>query len=214
MSFASTLKQRIETKYRERRDNLGWRLLYSPERVLDGAHAAFIGQNPGGSSHREDHAEFAMPTGSAYATEKWRGATEPGNSPLQQQVLSVFSWIGVEPEAVLAGNLVPFRAPSWDLLKGQDDALKFGVEIWRDILAHAKPKIVIAMGQESQKAIRHILNVKDIETVPMNWGNIVGIRGRFPEGIFIGLPHLSRFQIMKRIKSREGVERLLGPCHS
>lgn len=102
---------------------LGWRLLYSPRRVLEGARVAFIGLNPGGSTIDPEHGVFSCERGSAYRreVENW-GAS----SQLQDQVLELFRRLNVSPEDVLAGNLVPFRSPSEAALKDAPGAIAFG----------------------------------------------------------------------------------------
>lgn len=123
--YCAALKLRISTAYMESKKSCGWRLLASPSSVLEGADVAFIGLNPGGSSQPDDHAEFAMKQGSAYVVETW-GGCQPGTGPLQQQVRALFTGLSVKPESVLAGNLVPFRSPSWKSLQRKDFSLKFG----------------------------------------------------------------------------------------
>jgi hypothetical protein len=190
----------VEDKYQ-----LGWRLLYSPENVLEAANVAFIGLNPGGDHRPPDHAEFAMDRGSAYALERW-----PGPSKLQPQVLALFRKIGEAPEAVLAGNLVPFRSPSWGSLPNRERALAFGKEIWRDIFANVAPRLVICMGTEVAAALAEILDVRRTEHVSVGWGNVSGEWGKYAGGRFVRIPHLSRFTIMTRPESRAGLTRLLG----
>ena len=75
MKFAASLKSRIEGRYHALGFTLGWRLLYSPEDVLENARIAFIGVNPGGDYAPPDHAEFAVPSGSAYDMERCGGAS-------------------------------------------------------------------------------------------------------------------------------------------
>ena len=72
-AFAESLRQEIEREYKSRGDNLGWRLLYSPELVVESARIAFLGMNPGGAYKPTGHPEFAMPRGSAYILESWGG---------------------------------------------------------------------------------------------------------------------------------------------
>src|SRR5689334_17729326 len=134
--FAAGLRERIERQYSSDGYTLGWRLLYSPESVLEGAKVAFVGLNPGGSTRPTDHAEFATDHGSAYAVENW--GAPPGTSKLRRQVLLLFEKLGERPEAVLAGNLVPFRSPSWGALPHAESALAFGKMLWRDILAEVQ----------------------------------------------------------------------------
>lgn len=205
--FAAQLKDRIERQYTVGGYSLGWRLLYSPAAVLDGARVAFVGLNPGGRSRPNDHAEFAMSQGSAYELESWDAP--PGKSKLQRQVLSLFEKIGERPESVLAGNLVPFRSPSWNEFPDRRRALAFGKDIWQDILARACPTLVICMGNDVFAALSHILRVGETENVSVGWGNITGERGEFTTGKLVRLPHLSRFGVVTRAESQPGLMDLL-----
>jgi hypothetical protein len=206
--FSADLKERIERQYSAGGYCIGWRLLYSPEAVLEGAKVAFIGLNPGGSCRPPDHAEFAMESGSAYTAEHWTGGP-PGESKLQRQVLALFERIGEQPEAVLAGNLVPFRSPTWKSLPDRERALAFGKGLWRDILAKVNPQLVIGMGHQTVTALRDILGVTIAERIPVGWGSVCGERGSYAGGTLVGIPHLSRFPIITRSESQPGLGRLL-----
>lgn len=203
---ADALRRRIQAAYAKGSHHLGWRLLYSPAAVLEGAKVAFMDLNPGGDEKPVDHAEFCMETGSAYADECW--GRPPGQGPLQRQVLGLFEMVGAAPDAVLAGNLVPFRSPSWDTLRNRDAALAFGMEIWRDILAHARPRLVIGMGGVTNRALMAMLGVTAVRTVPVGWGNVTAVAGTFGQGRFVGLPHLSRFRIVGRTESTVALRQL------
>lgn len=201
------LVERIERAYNASGNHLGWRLLASPAYVLERADVAFLGLNPGGRIRSPNHAEFAMSSGSAYVNEQW--ADHPaGCSPLQRQVRALFKGLAVEPESVLAGNLVPFRSPDWASLENKKEAIEFGSELWRELLAHARPKLVIGMGREVTKALSALLDTWNEERVPVGWGATTGIRADFPSGTLIGLPHLSRFGIMLRPESQQGLRKL------
>lgn len=202
-TFADTLKRKIEREYRARGYTLGWRLLLSPEAVLDGARVALISLNPGGDRKPPDHAEFAMPHGSAYERETWRSRN------LQRQIRSLFTRLGEPAEKVLAGYLVPFRSPSWQSLRDKESALHFGRDLWRDILMQSKPNVAIAIGRETIGAVKSVLAVRDVVRIPVKWGELAGERGTFPGGDFVGLPHLSRFQIIDRPESEQALKKLL-----
>lgn len=201
--FARTLQDEIARAYRASGNSLGWRFLYSPVHVLDGARVAFIGLNPGGSTKDPDHGEFAMESGSAYQDERW-----PSSSRLQKQVLELFRRLDVAPEDVLAGNLVPFRSPDWDSLVGREEALSFGLHLCERVLRRAAPPLVITMGRETNDAISRLIRVQDIAQYPINWGRYTASRGQFQDGNWIGLPHLSRFTIMDREASKEALNAL------
>lgn len=184
---------------------LGWRLLYSPRRVLSGSRVAFLGFNPGGSTINPDHGVFSSERGSAYRkdVENWGSSAR-----LQEQVIEVFKRLDVSPEAVLAGNLVPFRSPSEDSLKGANQAITFGRSLWKEILLATRPSVVITMGGAANREISHLLNVSGIETHYVGWGNYTASRGQTPYGTWIGLPHLSRFAIMKREASQPALNEI------
>ena len=89
------------------------------------------------------------------------------------------------------------------------DALAFGKALWTDILRHAQPQMVVAMGGVTIAALAEVLKVRDLENVPVGWGNVTGKRGHHTAGPFVGLPHLSRFAIIGRPESEPGLQRLL-----
>lgn len=184
---------------------LGWRLLYSPRSVLEGARVAFIGLNPGGSTIDPDHGMFSSEPGSAYRrdVENW-GAS----SQLQDQVLELFRRLNVPPEEVLAGNLVPFRSSSEATLEDAPGAIAFGKTLWAEILKTARPSLVASMGGTANREVAQLLGVDDINSYPVGWGAYTASRGRFPDGTWIGLPHLSRFAIMKRAPSQAALAEL------
>lgn len=206
--LATDLRNRIEIQYKIGGYSLGWKFLYGPEATLDTAQVAFIGLNPGGDFCPTEHADFSNERGSAYAVESWDGAA-PRKSNLQRQVLTLFDKIGERPEAVLAGNLVPFRSPSWGALQDKQNALRFGKGLWTSILAEVKPRLVICMAGDAHSALQDILAVRETERVPVGWGSICGERSSFAGGSLVRVPHLSRFKIMSRTESQMGLRKLL-----
>ena len=209
--FADGLKARIECRYRDGAYKLGWRLLYSPAIVLESARLAFVGLNPGGRARPNGHAEFAMPSGSAYAVESWKGKP-PGTAPLQRQVLSLFEMLGETPENVLAGNLVPFRSPGWSDLPGdRKAAVEFGQHLWRDIICRARPALVVTYGDKPFVALHEILRASEPEKCGLDWGRYSARRCVFPGGRLVGLPHLSRFPVVTT--RRDKVLELFGPVN-
>ena len=201
--IVTQIENNIEQAYRKSGNALGWRFLYSPRSVLEKATVAFIGLNPGGSSENPDHGDFDMISGSAYALEDWGKS-----SKLQVQVLTLFERLNVSPDEVLAGNLVPFRSKSWDELEGKAEALRFGKSLWSQILDHARPRIIVSMGQVTNEAVCQILRVQNSHSMPIGWGHCKGHRGEHGGGIWVGLPHLSRFTIMNRAASQQPLDEL------
>jgi len=207
-AYCAGLRARIEEAYFNSENDLGWRLLASPAAVLDDAEIAFIGLNPGGNAQPSDHPDLSTRCESAYVAEWWGASPAPGQSPLQRQVRALFRKLQVEPERVLAGNLVPFRSPSWDRLKNREDALRFGEHLWSGILARARPRLVIGMGSTTYASLSRVLRATDARSVRVDWGNVRGMRANFHGGALIGLPHLSRFGIVTRTRSEPALREL------
>lgn len=202
----AVIQRHYESRLRRYPDTaLGWRLLYSPRRVLSGARVALLGMNPGGRSVNPAHGEFSSEAGSAYrkSVEDWGS-----NSTLQNQVIALFQRLRVSPEDVLAGNLVPFRSPSEKTLLEASDAIAFGKTIWGEIFAKVRPELVITMGHTTNREISRLLGVRSSRVYPTGWGNYTASRGDFPAGTWIGLPHLSRFGIMTRDASQRELDEL------
>ncbi|WP_346896223.1 uracil-DNA glycosylase family protein [uncultured Roseibium sp.] len=186
--------------------DLGWRLLYSPARVLSGARIAFVGLNPGGASVDPTHGVFSSEKGSAYCkdVEDWKTS-----SGLQDQVLALFNLLDVQPDDVLAGNLIPFRSRDEASLPGEKEAFVFGRNLWKQIFRMARPSVVVTMGQTANREVSQLLGVVSAQRYEVGWGRCCASRGQFDGGgTWIGLPHLSRFKIMKRKASRAALDAL------
>ena len=98
---------------------------------------------------------------------------------------------------VLAGNLVPFRSPSWANLENPDCSLRFGESLWTTILNRARPSLVVGMGREVQAPLSRILGATGSPSkVQVGWGNISATKSAIPGGSLVVLPHLSRFGIV------------------
>lgn len=106
----SAIKKLIEAEYHRRGDGMGWRLLYCPWDLADGAEAAFIGLNPGGDENNAGHGEIDT-AGSAYKFEDWstkRREFSPGCAPLQLQVRTLFDGLGVDLDGFWRATSCPF----------------------------------------------------------------------------------------------------------
>ena len=185
-------------------------MLYSPKQVLNGADIAFLGVHPGGSEAEPDRDGLAHPYGSAYACESWDFKI-PGMHPLQRQVLALFQGLNVVPENVLAGNLIPFRAPSEKQLPDRQSAQKFGQSIWGEIFALAKPRLVIGTGSNVLRdPLFAMLNARQPIRVAVGWGDYEALMASYPGGKLVILPSLSRFKIVTRPESQKALTALFG----
>lgn len=199
------LLREIDTACRTGRYKLGWRLLASPWSTTQEAEVAFVGLNPGGKDATLGHGTLCMDAGSAYLTESWAG-WEAGKSPLQKQVLSVFDRLGVQPDTVLAGNLIPFRSPNAASLAGTPAAIEFGERLWQRLLKSARPGLVVTMGAIPALSMRKIGRVETMTRHLVGWGNVTASRGEGSDFRLICLPHLSRYRIMDRPQSRDALD--------
>ena len=207
--YCESLYQRIHAAYKCSGNNDGWGIFASPKKTLNEARIAFLGLNPGGEGFPESsrHHHFARRSGSAFVDDDW--GCEPGEHPLQKQVRKLFKKIEVKPEDVLAGNFVPFRSPRWKYLKEKKFALRFGEEIWEDILRRARPRLVIGMAAPIFPSLCRIFNVKNTQPVLVGWGRCKGEWARFDgNGLLVRIPHLSTFKIMNRKQSEDGLRTL------
>ena len=207
-----TLENHLQAQIIREYDRLGagagWRLLYSPTHVLRGADVALIAANPDGSFAPPDHGEFSMVSGSAYVNESWAGFP-PGAAPLQRQVQHLFQELSVSPPDVLAGNLIPYRSPKWDELPDPDAAVTLGGSLWADMIAAARPKLIICLGDVTWRAITRVISAGPVTTAPVGWGVVRGRRAPFEGGRIIGLPHLSRYRVFGRQQSAAPLRALL-----
>lgn len=214
MGFSPTeiadLRTSISRAYERSPNDLGWRFLYSPASVLKGSRVALVGLNPGGHVNETDHAVFSSERGSAYRIESWHGRP-PGKAGLQVQVLSVFARLGVEPDSVLAGNLIPFRSPSWSALRDKEQALEFGKSLWTLILNRLQPELIISLGGPVRDAMVDMLNIHDQQDIPINWGTQRALVAATPYGRLVSVPHLSQYKFVNRAESAEAVKRLFPP---
>jgi hypothetical protein len=201
------IRSEIESEYAAGGYRLGWRLLASPWCTVMGAKVAFIGLNPGGKGVTAGHGELCMESGSAYEAESWAGHP-PGASPLQKQVQYLFQRLRVKPETVLAGNLIPFRSRNAASLGRTKEAIDFGERLWRRILATAKPELVVTMGSVSASSLRRIGKIEHVTTYKVCWGNVTASAGQGENFRLICLPHLSRYTIMDRERSRAALDAL------
>ena len=212
-AFAKGLENEIRRDAPKYSERYGWRFLYSPVDVLDGAKAAFIGLNPGGTGEGEKLDNFAMPSGqSAYRDEIWSKQSDHGTAPLQVQAKRIFKFLDIPSHEVLAGNIVPFRTPKWADLSPElrKNGLDLGASLWSRILSRAKPSIIVSVGRDAGTAMSEICGVPLVEKFESGWGKIKVRRGRKDDMTIVGLPHLSRFRIFSRADHRDVLQRVFG----
>jgi hypothetical protein len=219
----------IENEYVRLGHAMGWRFLTSPRATL--AHTtpiALITLNPGGSVERPDHARESSESGSAYIVEHWRRGKGPGDAPLQREVRILFSLLAAAHGAASSGDellhrslsayFVPFRSPSFEALAFPDESLAFASRLWSRLFEHLDPKLVITIDRRTAHCVGRILGEKlDVtpseQHFPTGWGEVTAEIRTFECGgarrSLLRLPHLSRFGVFTRSKSRQHMERVI-----
>ncbi|WP_022696053.1 hypothetical protein [Ponticaulis koreensis] len=203
------LKDKIKNRYEADGHSLGWRFFTSTLASSKSPNIALITLNPGGSQDDLINPSFCRESGSAYFDESWEGKPV-GQSALQIQVQRLFKALAADPRDVLSGHLVPFRSPSWEQLKGQREQLAFGLELWTEVLERTSPALVICIGGEVFRSVKAIYGFGHESCTPAGWGEV---KIRFAERAaarLVGLPHLSRFQIIGRERSEPGLSEAFG----
>ena len=208
--FVDELRSAIEAEYVDVNYELGWRLLSCPIANLK-KKICFLGLNPAGKSPDAENDGFSAEQGSSYITEIW-GEYPAGQAPLQKQICALFEFLNVAPKNVLSGNLIPFRSPRLADLPDKHRALKFGQEIWLQILRKSEVKTIIAMGNDVTKSLSNALNITPLDKYPSGWGNISIYKGERDNMKLIGLRHLSTFKIFSRPECQEYLQRVFCPA--
>jgi uncharacterized protein (DUF697 family) len=186
----------IEGEYRKLGYELGWRFLTCPEKNINTATVALITTNPGGNVF--EPALYSVEDGSAYVIESWKNYPR-GQENLQRQVQQMFEIMTINPKDVLSGYLVPFRSRNWADLPRKSEALKFGSNLWREVLAQTSVKIVIAFGKDTAPYLTDILGARFSSKFSAGWGEQTIDEYHFGvDGRMLILPHLSRYALFGR----------------
>ncbi|AIE76182.1 hypothetical protein D082_50200 (plasmid) [Synechocystis sp. PCC 6714] len=205
------LASEIDETYAKLGHSLGWRFLTSPKRTLSKeTDYIFLTINPAGNKITHADSRESCENGSPYLYERWKNSA-PGKSPLQVQIQLLFMELEWEFDSVLSGQLVPFRSPSWNDLPHQKQSLNFGISIWARIIAHVQPKMIVAVGKtQLREPICKMLGSPILSSEELvGWGSISAGLDIFDSCSLVTLPHLSRFQIMGRDKSKEPIRKLI-----
>ncbi|MBA3810049.1 MAG: hypothetical protein H0X27_00075 [Caulobacteraceae bacterium] len=191
----------IEDAAKEFDNGLGWSLLYCPWANLSKSEVALITLNPAG---HERSTGVSVEEGSAFVHQDWLGKGV-GRESLQLQVKQLCDIAAVDPDEMLAGCLVPFRSPSWAELPRREEALRFGVSLWRKLLGDRRPRLTFTLGDVAYQQIHAIFGAGATKMAPSGWGKIYISASDYPGGRLVGLPHLSHYKLFS--DNSPGLER-------
>lgn len=204
--------------------SLSWRFLTTPAATLSPqSDIAFISQNPGGNTIPLDHGRESSEVGSAYIYEDWR------SHPLQAQVQALFREIAFlidEPDyrSLMNNSLMayytPFRSPSYSERVNPKESRKFAFNLWSRLIEHISPRLILTIDRMTFKDIEKIFQQKQgnlkiaSQAFPTGWGNYKADVSWYTvassETVVIArFPHLSRFKIFNRPKSKKQLDQML-----
>ncbi len=108
-------------------------------------------------------------------------------------------------DATLTTNFCPFRSVSKATLHRRKESLAFAHRLWADIFASVQPGAVLANGKDAGTLFEKTLTGVGHQVVgrgqlPIGWGDYTYAATSLRRGqdvtLLIGLPHLSRFDIL------------------
>jgi len=218
--------------YRKLGHTLGWRFLTGPKATLSPrTQIGLITLNPGGDHEPQEHPRASSEAGSAYQVESWPGYAR-GRSPLQFQIQAMLGSLArhlgdTAPLAtfindrVLSAQFIPFRSASLAALPRRRESIAFAQDLWRGILTHWQPRLLITIDTETFANLQKILLARPgarsqgHEQFPTGWGDCQAEAVRIarpsnaPIVTLARLPHLSRFALFGRAASRRPMEDFL-----
>jgi hypothetical protein len=198
----------IEAECQRLGHTLGWRFLTCPEGNISAASVALVTINPGGANFEAPR--WSVEEGSAYEIERWKGCA-PGQHKLQRQVRRMFQVMGVKPDKVLSGYLVPFRSQEWSKLPRKSESIGFGIGLWRKVFEQISVQTVLAFGKDVAPHMVGLLGAKFHMDHPAGWGELTIDKYLFGSNQkLVVLPHLSRFSLFGRPQSEAGFRAAIG----
>ena len=217
----------IETEYNNSRNNIGWRFLATSKKTLLSNSGIFlITMNPGGGKDNSQHPKSSCENGCAYISESWKNKPT-GESRLQKQFILLFSELAKRHptkdkielmESSVCGYFIPFRSPTFNLLKDKKRSIILATNIWKTIISSNSPKLIICIDVRTHKYIRKIIdglnyNIISNTKYPVGWNNITAELSIYKKNgnalSIIRFPHFSRFSIFGREQSKEPITQII-----
>lgn len=186
----------------------GFKFVYGPWASLNSARIAFLSLNPGVPPDGADLRTVSDERGNSYVVEQ---ATT--RSPITDQYLRLARLLGVDPSAVLAGVVIPFRSARVADLTAQQHAagLALAAKFWRGPLSRGDLQTIVTSGREAGDFVIGLLGARPEAVLPSGWGGISLRRLRTDDGrAIVQLPHLSRFKLLSRPECLEPLRAVFG----
>jgi hypothetical protein len=204
---------------------LSGHVLYSSADTLRPGDVYLLGHNPGGSPEHQVEATAgssleALPakTLNNYFDEAWTMASgrsfAVGAAPLQRRVKWLLEALGLEPRNVAASNMVFVR--SVDAAGSRFEELaRLCWPVHEQIISYVRPRALVVFGNSSSSPygyLRALLGAECSEVSidsghsPWRCRSFTGRNGI----VVIGLPHLSRYNVIGKSAVVDWANRLLG----
>lgn len=221
------LIQDIKTEAAGNANDIGWRFLLTSKNTLEQNNGILlVSLNPGGDREQPDHPSESCEAGSAYLAESWKSKA-PGTNKLQVQIQHLFreiaTRIGVDDykavlESSVCGHFIPFRSPSFEILKDKNRTIAFSIQLWKKLLTKKEFRLIICIDKNSYRTFSEILadngyNKLAEQAEPIEWGKYTSLISHFKQGekktSLVWFPHLSKFAIFGREKSKAAITRIM-----
>lgn len=184
--------------------NDGFKLLFCPWRLIETADTLFLSLNPGNDPSGEFMRIASDERGNSYLVER-----EARHSPIADQYRQLCEFIGKDPEDVLTGTLMPFRAARWNNNRDRPN-IAVTRSFWRQVLAQGNIQKIFCMGREVENAVVGMTNARLKRQIPANWGNLTIRRYEAPNGVQVfGLLHFSTYKMFGRPECIPQIAQLL-----
>jgi hypothetical protein len=228
MKAEKEIQQRIEEVYLHYNFNEGWRFLNCYQKNLKRNNGIMIlTLNPASrkSIDYENEVRFSYESGFSNLAERAISEVSPQLKKFLKNVHSqIHTAISIEKfiNDVLVGYFIPIRSSSFKNLKNRKELITLGKELWTPILKANLDslQLLAVIDKVTMKAVIEIfliIGLIEIESKGMKletgWGNYTADIKRFKFNdktiTLLRLPHLSRFKIFGREKSKDEINKMV-----
>lgn len=193
-------KGAIQAKYDELGYEFSWFFMMTEEARLYDAQVALVGLNPGGG-------HWDPPVWAPEAGNKYLDAEPKDLSRVHRQVRALHSVMEWSRKEVFSAQFIPFRSPSFKVLREREKALEFSRELWRWVLSVSPAKKFLCMGSLAAWEVAGLISaIRDPHEYPTGWGSMKFRRFVSPDGrVVVEWPHPSRYALFGRAEGRSTI---------
>ncbi len=186
----------------------GFKMVFSPWRLLGRAEVAFLSLNPGPPPDGADLRTVTDERGNSYEVERWTT-----RSAITPQFLRLAERLGRLPGEILCGVASPFRSDRWTglTLAQRQAGLALGREFWAAALDRPGLRLIMAVSVEAAALATEATGGSWSDSFESGWSPTSIRVGRTARGArLVHLPHLSRFKLLSRPACEAPLARAFG----